>query len=92
MTLQDLKDNKSEIITKITNLVGEVNVKATMATMIGGLDCCDSIDELIESSISINEFKLENKFSKKDSILVQMHASAHIDEKYNIITKEYNKI
>ena len=92
MTIQDLKDNRSEIITKITNLVGEENVKATMATMIGGLDCCDTIDELIESAISINKFELENKFSKKDSKLVEMAASAHIDEKYNVITKEFNKI
>ena len=89
MTLQNLKDNRDEIIAKITDLVGQENVKDTMATMIGGLDCCDTIDELIESAISINEFQ---KYAKKDSKLVQMHNAAHVDDKYNSKTKSYETI
>ena len=64
MKIQDLKDNRESIIAKITELVGEENVAKIMQTMIGGLDCCGSIDELIESAIDICEFE---RFAKKDT-------------------------
>lgn len=64
MTIQDLKDNREEIISIITELVGEENVAKIMQTMIGGLDCCHSIGELIESAIDICEFE---RFAKKDT-------------------------
>jgi len=64
MTIQDLKNNKESIIAKITELVGKENVNAIMKTMIGGLDCCTSIDELIQSSIDICDFE---RFAKKDT-------------------------
>jgi len=64
MTIQDLKNNRELIIAKITELVGEENLAKIMQTMIGGLDCCDSIDELIESAIDICEFE---RFAKKDT-------------------------
>jgi len=90
MTLQDLKNNREMIIATITEKVGEENVKAVMQTMVGGLDCCDTIEELIDSAISINEFEARPK--KKESKLAVMMANAHQDEKYNHLTKEWEKI
>lgn len=88
MTIQELKDNREMIIATLTEIVGEENVKAVMQIMVSGLDCCDTVEELIESAISICEFE---RYAKKDSKLVQMQNAAHIDEKYNILTKEYEK-
>ena len=90
MTLQDLKDNREMIIAIITEKVGEENVKAVMATMVGGLDCCDTIEDLIDSAISINEFEARPK--RKESKIAAMMANAHQDEKYNHLTKEWEKI
>ncbi len=78
------------IIASITEKVGEENVKAVMQTMVGGLDCCDTIEELIDSAISINEFEARPK--KKESKLAAMMANSHQDEKYNHLTKEWEKI
>jgi hypothetical protein len=89
MTIENLKANRESIIAKIIELVGEENVNTIIKTMVGGLDCCDSIDELIESAIDICEFE---RFAKKDSKLVQAFNNAHIDEKYNVVTKEFEKI
>lgn len=51
MTLQDLKNNRNEIIATITEQAGAENVKAVMEQMVKGLDCCDTMEELIESAI-----------------------------------------
>lgn len=64
MTLQDLKNNRQAIIETITEMVGADKVAVVMQTMVKGLDCCDTIEELIEGSISILEF---NTYSKPDS-------------------------
>jgi len=64
MTLQDLKNNRTEIIASITEMVGADNVKTVMETMVKGLDCCDTMEELIEGSISILNF---NATAKPDS-------------------------
>ena len=90
MTLQDLKDNRDSIIATLTEMVGEENVKTVMQIMVGGLDCCDTIEELIESAISISEF--ESRPKKKESKLAAMMANAHEGEKYNQLTKEWEKI
>lgn len=92
MTLQDLKDNREMIIASITEKVGEENVKAVMATMVGGLDCCDTIEELIDSAISINEFEARPK--KKESKLAAMVCNHELEEgiKYDVVKKEYVKI
>ena len=64
MTIQDLKNNRNEIIATITEMVGVENVKSVMETMVKGLDCCDTMEELIEGSLSILELKT---YSKPDS-------------------------
>lgn len=92
MNLQDLKDNRDSIIATLTEKVGEENINAVMATMINGLDCCDSIEELIESAISINEFEARPK--KKESKLASMVCSYELENgiKYDAVKKEYVKI
>jgi hypothetical protein len=92
LTIQDLKDNREMIITSITEKVGEENVKAIMATMVGGLDCCDTIEDLIDSAISINEFEARPK--KKESKLAAMVCNHELqnDIKYDVVKKEYVKI
>lgn len=92
MTIQDLKNNREMIIASITEKVGEENIKAVMATMVGGLDCCDTIEELIDSAISINEFEARPK--KKESKLAQMVCNYELENgiKYDVVKKEYVKI
>lgn len=92
MTLQDLKDNRDSIIAIITEKVGEENVKAVMATMVGGLDCCDTIEDLIDSAISINEFEARPK--KKESKLASMVCNYELENgiKYDVVKKEYVKL
>lgn len=51
MTIQELKDNRNEIIEIITNNAGVEKVKEVMAEMVKGLSCCDTLEELIESAI-----------------------------------------
>lgn len=92
MTIQDLKDNRGSIIATLTEMVGEENVKSVMQIMVGGLDCCDTIEELIESSISISEFEARPK--KKESKLASMVCNNELENgiKYDIVKKEYVKI
>ena len=43
MTLIDLKNNKEQIVTILTEKVGAENVKAVMTEMVNGLSCCDTL-------------------------------------------------
>jgi hypothetical protein len=70
MTIQDLKDNRAEIIAIITEKSGAENVKAVMDQMVKGLSCCDSIEELIENAIYMaTEFEVKVEKSKIAAIL-----------------------
>lgn len=70
MTINTLKENRESIISIITDKVGSENVKAVMDEMVKGLDCCDSIEELIENSIYMAlEFEVKVEKSKIASIL-----------------------
>ena len=70
MTLQDLKNNRNEIIAIITEKAGEENVKAVMNQMVKGLDCCDTLEELIESAIFMEmEFEVKVEKSKLASLI-----------------------
>lgn len=89
MTLQDLKNNREQIIAQLTEMVGADKVAQVMKVMVSGIDSCNSIEECIEGAISICEFET---YAKKDSKLVMMHNAHHIDEKFNAITKEWEKI
>lgn len=64
MTLQDLKNNETAIIETLTEMVGADKVAVVYETMVKGLSCCDSIEELIDGAISILEFET---YAKPDS-------------------------
>lgn len=73
MTIQDLKANKNQIIATITELAGAENVKPVMEQMIKGLDCCDSIEELIENAIYMaTQFEVKVEKSKNAYILAKL--------------------
>lgn len=92
MTIQYLKDNRDSILATLTRTVGEENVKAVMQIMVSGLACCDTIEELIESSISIFEF--EARPMKKESKLSSMVSNYEFENeiKYDLLKKEYVKL
>lgn len=70
MTTQDLKNNREQIILTITEQVGQENVKAVMAEMLKGLDCCDTIEELIENAIYMaTQFEVRVEKSRNAFIL-----------------------
>lgn len=70
MTIQDLKDNRTEIISIITEKVGSETVTAVMEQMVRGLDCCDTMEELIESAIYMaTEFEVKIEKSRNAFIL-----------------------
>ena len=63
MTLQDLKNNKPQIIATIIAMKGEEAVKPVMAQMLRGIDCCETIEELISDAIYM-EFEHEDRPEK----------------------------
>lgn len=70
MTLIDLKNNKEQIVTILTEKVGAENVKAVMTEMVNGLSCCDTLEQLIEDAIYMAlEFEVKIEKSKIASIL-----------------------
>ena len=70
MTLQDLKNNRNQIIATITEQAGAENVKTVMAQMVKGLDCCDTMEELIENAIYMaTQFEVRVEKSKNAFIL-----------------------
>ena len=90
MTIQDLKNEREQIIATITEMVGADKVAQVMNVMVGGIDSCSSIEECIEASISICEFTAT---SKKDSKLANMYNNNLLNEDvhYNILTKDFEK-
>jgi len=95
MTIQILKDNKAEIISFITENFGAEYVKKAMQDMVENIDVVSSSD--IE--VYLNEFKeyfqdviYEMFKPRKESKLASMMAKAHEDERYNMMTKDWEKI
>ena len=84
MTLQDLKNNRNEIINFINGR--GYNLKFAMEMAAELCDNCDSIDELF---IELEQYC---KPVKGGSKLAEMMATAHEGEKYNQLTKEWEKI
>ena len=83
MTIQDLKDNRQEIINFINSRNYDLKFAMTIAAEICGN--CDDLQELYA--------ELENYCKPvKSSKLAELHSNAHIDEKYNVVTKEFQKI
>jgi hypothetical protein len=83
MTIQDLKNNREAII----NFINSNNYDLKFAMGIAAEICvnCDDLQELY--------IELENHCKPvKSSKLAELHSNAHIDEKYNVITKEFQKI
>lgn len=70
MTRQNLTDNREQIIATITALAGAENVKAVMQQMVNGLDCCETMEDLIESAIFMaTEFEVRVEKSRNAFIL-----------------------
>jgi hypothetical protein len=70
MKIQDLKNNRNQIIETLTEMVGEENVKPVMEQMVKGLDCCDTMEELIENAIYMAlEFEVRVEKSRNAFIL-----------------------
>ena len=84
MTLQDLKDNRNEIINFINGRGYDLKFAMELAVEFCGN--CDSIDELFV------ELEQYCKPIKGGSKLAEMMANAHEGEKYNHLTKEWEKI
>jgi hypothetical protein len=84
MTLQDLKKNRNEIINFINRLGYDLKFAMELAVEFCGN--CDSIDELFV------ELQQYCKPVKRTSKLAEMMATAHEGEKYNHLTKEWEKI
>jgi hypothetical protein len=91
MNLQDLKDNKAQIIATITEQAGEENVKAVMAEMLKGLDCCDTIEELIENAIYM-ALKFEVRLEKSHIAKIQTAYHESIGETWNSNKGKFVKI
>ena len=84
MTLQDLKDNRNEIINFINGRGYDLKFAMELAVELCGN--CDSIEELF---IELEQYC---KPVKGGSKLAEMMANAHEGEKYNQLTKEWEKI
>lgn len=70
MTTQNIIDNKAEIIATITEKVGAENVHGVLEQMVKGLDCCDTMDELIENAIYMaTQFEFRAEKSKLAALL-----------------------
>jgi hypothetical protein len=70
MKLQDIENNKEEIISIITEECGESKVDELIEIMKRGLDCCDDLDDLITSAIAIFGYdEPRRKVSKNAKIL-----------------------
>lgn len=84
MTLQDLKTNREEIINFIN--LKEYDLKFAMEMAVELAPNCDDLEEL--------EMELEQycKPVKGGSKLAEMMANAHEGEKYNHLTKSWEKI
>lgn len=84
MTLQDLKDNRNEIISFINER--GYNLKFAMELAVEFAPNCEDVEEL---KIELEQYC---KPVKGGSKLAEMMANAHQDEKYNHLTKEWEKI
>lgn len=84
MTLQDLKDNRNEII----NFINErgYDLKFAMELAVEFAPNCEDVEEL---KIELEQYC---KPVKGGSKLAEMMANAHEGEKYNHLTKEWEKI
>jgi len=84
MTTQDLKNNRTEIINFINER--EYDLKFAMGMAVELCGNCDTIDELL------SEIEWNCRPVKRGSKLSEMMAAAHEGERYNILTKDWEKI
>lgn len=84
MTLQDLKSNREEIINFINSRGYDLKFAMDIATEF--TSNCDSIDEL---KVELDQYCTPVKGGSK---LAEMMANAHDGEKFNHLTKEWEKI
>jgi len=95
MTIQDLKDNKKQIISFITDNFGIEFVELGMEKMLYDIEFTSASN--IE--VFLNDFKdsfpdqiHEINKPRKEGKLASMMAKAHEDERYNMMTKDWEKI
>lgn len=93
ITIETLKENRTQIIERITNEFGESAVKEIMSKMVADLDWNSDIEfsdvnEYMDMIFDQVEFA---RRSKPDSKMVTMMNEAHIDEKFNHITGNWEK-
>ena len=74
MTLQDLKNNRNEIISFIVAEVGEENVKSVMERMVDFLYWSIDSDVISYTRRTINDMSLIKKMESKDSFNVKKRA------------------
>lgn len=91
MTTQDLNNQKEEILSIISETCPQFEVEKVFEMMLKGVDCCDSIDELLEGSIIILGYDAPQR---KVSKLAEMVCKHELEEgvKYNMMTKDFEKI
>jgi hypothetical protein len=90
MTTQDLKNNREMIIAAITAEVGEENVEAVMQQMLKGLDCCDTLEELISDAIYMAlEFEDRPETSKLAALMSAFKEKNNVH--YDAIEKDFVK-
>ena len=79
MTIQDLKDNRNEIIAFISSEVGEENVKSVMERMVDFLSWCRESDVISYARRTINDMNIIKKMESKDSFNVKKRAELIAD-------------
>lgn len=79
MTLQDLKNNRNEIIDFIVAEVGEENVKSVMERMVDFLYWCRESDVISYTRRTINDMNIIKKMESKDSFNVKKRAELIVD-------------
>jgi len=96
MTIQDLKDNRELIIEKAKSTFGESDIKDFMIACKEEVEnnwTSENIDDFLDSMVdNFRDMQFENTKTRKASKLAELHCNNHIDEKYNVVTKQFNKI
>lgn len=93
ITIETLKENRTQIIERITNEFGESAVKEIMTLMSKTISDVEDmfysdLNEYIDQMFDMASFSIN---SKPDSKMVTMFNDAHIDEKFNDITGDWEK-
>lgn len=96
MTVQELKNNREVIIERATKTFGESEVKNFMIACKEQVENCwteDNINLFLNDMVEkFRDMQFEASRNRKSSKLAELHCNNHIDEKYRLVTKQFNKI